>query len=914
MALGLQLPGVAAAADGSTLYVNNATAAHCSDSGPGSQAQPFCTIQAAADVVQAGQTVEVAHGQYVQPRITLSHSGTPQQPITFRGGRLSDGIQTLAHIVASNTDEQGFVLDGVHDVTLSGFFVHSQGPGAALSGTSRVTLDGNWFFAASNGSPQNILVDGKSSGTTVSHNLIEGYTHGTNVVIAPGSTGTVLSANAVTNSLGTGIEVTGTQGVVLTGNTVSTACAPSVSLLGDSSRAVVENNVLAPSPLLVSWAHDCQQPAPRLAVSAASASGTRADHNLTNPYPHQPAYTWAGADYPNAAAFARAVPGQAGHDLTADPKFDPTGPISGLSLTEGSPAIDAADAAAPGESATDLYGRQRVADPTVPDTGSGNHDLGAFEFSPLSQKLAVAPSSSQTPLGSAVSLTVTPLAGWSGQVSYRYDFGDGIKVTTADLTVSHTYDTMGPHQASVTAVLADGDAGVPTRLTLTATQPGPLDAYFSLTPSDHGLSYYAVVTAHSAWDITGYSFDFGDGSAVCESTVGACNHVYRKEGDLMVTITVKDAGGRTKKLQQVLHANYQDAGYVPLAPARLVDTRQQKTTIGPQQTLSLPVLGRGDVIFGKTPEAVVLNVTAVAKSSGGYLTVFPGGTDRPDTSNVNFAAGQAVPNLVTVPVGADGTVQIFNKFGDTDVVVDIAGYYSVHWGEDSGRFTAQAPVRLLDTRADQPLGPGGETSLQIAGKHGVPWGAKAVVLNVTSTGSDAGGYFTAYPSGTARPGTSNLNFKPGQTVANQVIVPIGSDGSVRLYNFAGHAQAVVDLFGYYSPDGDALFEPVTPRRLLDTRTSSALGPGGTVAVASGAPLLATGAVVNVTAVQPTTPGYLTVWAYSEKRPGTSNLNFLPGQVVPNHVTTPLSSDGAFDVYNFSGTTQVVADLSGWFVK
>ncbi len=140
---------------------------------------------------------------------------------------------------------------------------------------------------------------------------------------------------------------------------------------------------------------------------------------------------------------------------------------------------------------------------------------------------------------------------------------------------------------------------------------------------------------------------------------------------------------------------------------------------------------------------------------------------------------------------------MFNKSGDTDVVVDIFGYYSSHT-DGAARFTAQAPVRLLDTRTDNaPLGPGGEASIQIRGGHNVPTGATAAVLNVTATGPDTGGYFTVYPSGGARPGTSNLNFVPGRTVANHVTTPLGTDGAFDVYNSSGNTQVVADLFGYF---------------------------------------------------------------------------------------------------------------------
>ncbi len=74
----------------------------------------------------------------------------------------------------------------------------------------------------------------------------------------------------------------------------------------------------------------------------------------------------------------------------------------------------------------------------------------------------------------------------------------------------------------------------------------------------------------------------------------------------------------------------------------------------------------------------------------------------------------------------------------------------------------------------------------------------AVVVNVTETGATAGSFFTVYPDGSARPTASDLNFVPGDTVANLVVVKLGADGAIDVYNLAGSANAIVDVVGWYS--------------------------------------------------------------------------------------------------------------------
>jgi hypothetical protein len=165
----------------------------------------------------------------------------------------------------------------------------------------------------------------------------------------------------------------------------------------------------------------------------------------------------------------------------------------------------------------------------------------------------------------------------------------------------------------------------------------------------------------------------------------------------------------------------------------------------------------------------------------------------------------------------------------------------------------------------------------------------------------------------------------GQTVANLVIVPIGSNGAIGVYNNAGTTDAVVDLEGYFEPGTGSLglFNPLSPARIADTRPNSGepnagqtLPPGGVVRVqvagAGGVPASGVSAVVlNVTAANPTSSSFLTAYA-GGTRPLASNLNFGPGQVVPNRVIVPVAADGSVDIYNNSGSVDVVVDVSGWF--
>jgi hypothetical protein len=174
----------------------------------------------------------------------------------------------------------------------------------------------------------------------------------------------------------------------------------------------------------------------------------------------------------------------------------------------------------------------------------------------------------------------------------------------------------------------------------------------------------------------------------------------------------------------------------------------------------------------------------------------------PGTSNVQFAVGQTVPNLVLVAVGPDGKVDFHNaSSGTVQLIADLAGYYS---GSGS-LLTPVSPVRVLDTRngtggVPGPVAANASVSLQVAGVAGVPAsGVTAVVLNVMVTAPTAVGHVTVYPDGMGVPGTSNVQFAVGQTVPNLVLVAVGPDGKVDFHNASsGTVQVVADLAGYFA--------------------------------------------------------------------------------------------------------------------
>jgi len=242
-----------------------------------------------------------------------------------------------------------------------------------------------------------------------------------------------------------------------------------------------------------------------------------------------------------------------------------------------------------------------------------------------------------------------------------------------------------------------------------------------------------------------------------------------------------------------------------LPPARIMDTRTNLGVTGPVPslgTVSLQVTGQGGVPASGV-SAVVVNVTAADPTSAGYITVWPSGTTMQQTSNLNFQAGQNIPNLVVVPVGADGKIQLFNGSGGTvQLLADVTGYILGGTPTLPGAVASLSPARIMDTRTNLgvtgPVPSLGTVSLQVTGQGGVPAsGVSAVVVNVTAADPTSAGYITVWPSGTTMQQTSNLNFQAGQNIPNLVVVPVGADGKIQLFNGSGGTvQLIADVTGY----------------------------------------------------------------------------------------------------------------------
>jgi len=124
----------------------------------------------------------------------------------------------------------------------------------------------------------------------------------------------------------------------------------------------------------------------------------------------------------------------------------------------------------------------------------------------------------------------------------------------------------------------------------------------------------------------------------------------------------------------------------------------------------------------------------------------------------------------------------------------------------STKFFALPPCRALDTRnpngpyGGPAFGPAATRTFDLAGRCLVPSDARSVSGNLTAVLPTASGFLTLYPGGTTRPTSSTLNFAAGVTRANNVVVPVSTDGSASLAITNGGASTtnvILDVNGYF---------------------------------------------------------------------------------------------------------------------
>src|SRR5271157_2495816 len=243
--------------------------------------------------------------------------------------------------------------------------------------------------------------------------------------------------------------------------------------------------------------------------------------------------------------------------------------------------------------------------------------------------------------------------------------------------------------------------------------------------------------------------------------------------------------------------------FYPLTPCRVADTRDPKQTagLGPPYLSGgverdFPILGATTCNIPNTAQAYSLNFTAVPHEPLGYLTTWAAGQPRPDVSTLNSITGVVVANAAVVQAEpGTGKIAVFPT-NDTDLVIDINGYFAAP-GQGGLSLYTVPPCRVLDTRLVGGLFVG-TLPVNVVGSVCAPSNtAQAYVLNATVVPAGPLGYLTLWPDGISQPLVSTLNSLDGAVTSNMAIVPT-NNGSIDAFA-TNSTQLILDISSYFGP-------------------------------------------------------------------------------------------------------------------
>lgn len=368
-----------------------------------------------------------------------------------------------------------------------------------------------------------------------------------------------------------------------------------------------------------------------------------------------------------------------------------------------------------------------------------------------------------------------------------------------------------------------------------------------------------------------------------------------------------------------------------VAPSRFADTRETGMTFdgesqgdgkqNPGSTFEVQIAGRGGVPTGAT--SAVINITAIAPDAVGFVTAYACDADRPLASSLNYAPGSNVGNEIVAGLSVDGKVCLYLS-ARTHITVDVVGYSTA-----LSRLKSIVPARAFETRLGEETADGrfqsigrmeaeSEEKVAMRSRVGVPAEATAVVLNITAIRPSTNTFVTVHPCLPTVPLASSLNVAAGQIRGNEVIAELDSAGDLCVF-VSGGTDLTIDVVGYLPAGG---VQSVPPARILETRsgesTIDGLAQGGGPVVAgsirtlkvadrAGVPADAQAVVVNVTAINPSGRGFVTVSPCVTPTPTASSLNYELGVSGGNELIAELSNDGEICLFS-SSSTHLAVDI------
>ncbi|HEY0497631.1 MAG TPA: ricin-type beta-trefoil lectin domain protein [Kutzneria sp.] len=330
--------------------------------------------------------------------------------------------------------------------------------------------------------------------------------------------------------------------------------------------------------------------------------------------------------------------------------------------------------------------------------------------------------------------------------------------------------------------------------------------------------------------------------------------------------------------------------------------------------------------------AVVFNLAVRTNPSAGPnvdsgMDVYTGdpaaSTSRATTVRVSPASG-FVSTMVVAPIGTDRAVRLKAGPGNVFDNVDLLGYFSPDGA--NGYLPEQQPVRVLDTRGfngsprKTALAANETYAIPVRGIAGVPTSAAAVLVNLTASESSLGAALGMFATDSA--GTT-LNVNPNEKRSNTSIVPIASDGTIKLRT-TGVVQTTVDVIGTFAPEANAASFVALPEatRIADTATGTgdrgtSIGQGETanfqITGLSGISRSATAVVLRASGEEDGLGTELSVFPQEAGSLKDTTQTMRQREKMSATAFVPLGASGKVGVRNERGQAQVALDVAGYFV-
>ena len=510
------------------------------------------------------------------------------------GISISNGADdTIAHNVITATGSYGISVTGGSSDTVAGNTesfagqpVSQPAAGIYLSNLNGGLIQGNVTHDNSahgiylTGSTTGVLVAGNTSyhnayqyernangidDIAPSNSIIGNVTYAnedTGINIYTGGNNALVADNVTYDNGDHGIDDYDVTGGRIINNTVYYNCTDGINVEGTSGNYNIANNismnnatgaVINPTPIAQSngkpdYTNSCSRRVGNIGVYDSAPATTTADYNLVWQSGAGAEYTWAGTPYGSQQALYSAT-GQEQHGIFSNPQFANAG-AGDFRLTAGSPAIDEANTTVSGHQQSDILGVS-----PFDDMGAYEYTSGGTQTGPTAA-LTVSPASGTAPIAVTADASHSA-AGSSPITSYTFSFGDGSTLgPQPGATASHTYQSAGNYQVTVTATDGNGLTSQATQAVTVSSQASGPTAALTVSPAS-GTAPLAVTAdaSHSgagSSPITSYTFSFGDGSTLGPQPGATASHTYQSAGNYQVTVTATDGNGLTSQATQAV--------------------------------------------------------------------------------------------------------------------------------------------------------------------------------------------------------------------------------------------------------------------------------------------------------------------------------------------------------------------------